>query len=102
MKLSALALLLTAAARAADPAGSCAAPEARQFNFWIGEWDVQVNGIVVARSSIQSIASGCIILENWMPFGAGEGKSLRATILTCLAFTWLNPHVYLDTVVLLG
>jgi L-lysine exporter family protein LysE/ArgO len=22
--------------------------------------------------------------------------------LTCLAFTWLNPHVYLDTVVLLG
>lgn len=24
------------------------------------------------------------------------------TALTCLAFTWLNPHVYLDTVVLLG
>ncbi|MCG2842581.1 LysE family transporter [Sandaracinobacter sp. RS1-74] len=22
--------------------------------------------------------------------------------LTCLAFTWLNPHVYLDTVLLLG
>ncbi|MGR3495516.1 LysE/ArgO family amino acid transporter [Citreimonas sp.] len=34
---------------------------------------------------------------------AGEGtQSLRAAILTCLAFTWLNPHVYLDTVVLLG
>ncbi|WP_296247153.1 LysE/ArgO family amino acid transporter [uncultured Stenotrophomonas sp.] len=28
--------------------------------------------------------------------------SLKATLLTCLAFTWLNPHVYLDTVVLLG
>lgn len=28
--------------------------------------------------------------------------SLSATITTCLAFTWLNPHVYLDTVVLLG
>lgn len=28
--------------------------------------------------------------------------SLKATVLTCLAFTWLNPHVYLDTVVLLG
>ncbi len=24
------------------------------------------------------------------------------SVLTCLAFTWLNPHVYLDTVVLLG
>ncbi|WP_417722270.1 LysE/ArgO family amino acid transporter [Salipiger sp.] len=28
--------------------------------------------------------------------------SLRKVVLTCLAFTWLNPHVYLDTVVLLG
>jgi L-lysine exporter family protein LysE/ArgO len=28
--------------------------------------------------------------------------SLGATLLTCLALTWLNPHVYLDTVVLLG
>ncbi len=28
--------------------------------------------------------------------------SLRAALLTCLALTWLNPHVYLDTVVLLG
>lgn len=33
--------------------------------------------------------------------GAGAG-SLRAALLTCLALTWLNPHVYLDTVVLLG
>jgi L-lysine exporter family protein LysE/ArgO len=29
-------------------------------------------------------------------------KSLHATLLHCLAFTWLNPHVYLDTVVLVG
>jgi len=28
--------------------------------------------------------------------------SARAALLTCLAFTFLNPHVYLDTVVLLG
>lgn len=32
----------------------------------------------------------------------GGGRGLRTTVLTCLAFTWLNPHVYLDTVVLLG
>ena len=31
--------------------------------------------------------------------GAG---SWRRALATCLAFTWLNPHVYLDTVVLLG
>jgi len=28
--------------------------------------------------------------------------TLGATLLACLAFTFLNPHVYLDTVVLLG
>jgi len=28
--------------------------------------------------------------------------TLRATLLTCLALTFLNPHVYLDTVLLLG
>jgi L-lysine exporter family protein LysE/ArgO len=33
---------------------------------------------------------------------ASAAGSLRKAILTCLAFTWLNPHVYLDTVVLLG
>lgn len=31
-----------------------------------------------------------------------EKGSLRAAILTCLALTWANPHVYLDTVGLLG
>ncbi|MDU8926607.1 LysE/ArgO family amino acid transporter [Alisedimentitalea sp. MJ-SS2] len=33
----------------------------------------------------------------------GEARhSLRGVALTVLALTWLNPHVYLDTVVLLG
>src|SRR5680860_881782 len=27
---------------------------------------------------------------------------LRAAVLTALAFTWLNPHVYLDTLVFAG
>jgi L-lysine exporter family protein LysE/ArgO len=29
-------------------------------------------------------------------------SGLLAAVLTCLALTWLNPHVYLDTVFLLG
>ena len=35
---------------------------------------------------------------------AGEVKSasFRQTLAMCLALTWLNPHVYLDIVVLLG
>ncbi|WP_194436415.1 LysE/ArgO family amino acid transporter [Vibrio fluminensis] len=35
------------------------------------------------------------------PQGDAQASAWR-TILLCLAFTWLNPHVYLDTVVLLG
>jgi L-lysine exporter family protein LysE/ArgO len=33
-----------------------------------------------------------------------EGKSapLGKVLVTCLIFTWANPHVYLDTVVLIG
>jgi len=30
------------------------------------------------------------------------GASLGVAVATCLAFTFLNPHVYLDTVILLG
>jgi len=33
---------------------------------------------------------------------AGERRPLWPTLLTALALTWLNPHVYLDTVLLLG
>ncbi len=33
---------------------------------------------------------------------AGSTTSRRRAVLTCLALTWLNPHVYLDTVFLLG
>lgn len=31
-----------------------------------------------------------------------EAVPLGAALLTCLTLTWANPHVYLDTVVLLG
>ncbi len=34
--------------------------------------------------------------------GNGVSSGLGASLLTVLALTWLNPHVYLDTVVLIG
>ncbi len=33
---------------------------------------------------------------------ADSAGTLAGALATCLALTWLNPHVYLDTVVLLG
>jgi L-lysine exporter family protein LysE/ArgO len=42
----------------------------------------------------------------WLASGAldtrSAGNGLGATLATTAALTWLNPHVYLDTVVLLG
>ena len=43
----------------------------------------------------------------WRPAALEAGvpavrTTLAAALATCLALTWLNPHVYLDTVVLLG
>lgn len=34
--------------------------------------------------------------------GQGGAGSLKQTVLACLAITYLNPHVYLDTMVLMG
>lgn len=33
---------------------------------------------------------------------ASTDQPLIKAMVTCLAFTWLNPHVYLDTAILLG
>ncbi|MBD3766080.1 MAG: LysE family transporter, partial [Rhodobacterales bacterium] len=33
---------------------------------------------------------------------AGQGAALGPTLATCLTLTWANPHVYLDTLVLVG
>ena len=53
---------------------------------------------------IYSLRSGHSAWTGGNSLRAGEtsATSLRSALLTCLAFTWLNPHVYLDTVVLLG
>jgi hypothetical protein len=51
----------------------------RQFDFWVGEWNVfQTTGMVQtgAHSSIQMISGGCAILENWESPGS-NGKSIN-------------------------
>jgi L-lysine exporter family protein LysE/ArgO len=51
-------------------------------------------GLLAARRALRPAA---------LATGAeGAGAGLAVTLGTCLALTWLNPHVYLDTVVLLG
>jgi L-lysine exporter family protein LysE/ArgO len=49
-----------------------------------------------ARSFLRAIRPGALEPER------GSAGKLSAAIAACLAFTFLNPHVYLDTVLLLG
>ncbi|OKI71243.1 LysE/ArgO family amino acid transporter [Streptomyces sp. MJM1172] len=53
-------------------------------------------GVLAARRVLRPVPGAALTSG-----GASPGSGRRA-VLTCLAMTWLNPHVYLDTVLLLG
>lgn len=75
-------------------------------------------GFVVERAPIvlEIVRWGGVVFLIWYAWSAarramrpetltaGEGgeSSLKRTVLACLAITYLNPHVYLDTMVLMG
>jgi L-lysine exporter family protein LysE/ArgO len=62
---------------------------------WIGGAFLLCYGALAARRVVRP-DGGALRTE-----GEAAG-SVRRAVLTCLAMTWLNPHVYLDTVFLLG
>lgn len=75
-------------------------------------------GFVVERAPLvlEVIRWGGVAFLLWYAWGAarralrpealvaeqGSQAGLRQTVLACLAITYLNPHVYLDTMVLMG
>lgn len=69
------------------------APLALQIVRWAGFAFLVGYAVFAARRALRP--------ESLTASGAVAG-SLGAAIATCLAITWLNPHVYLDTVLLLG
>lgn len=57
---------------------SCAdRPENRQFDFWVGEWNVTTKGKTIATSSVQRIIDGCVIFENYFQGTSYHGKSFN-------------------------
>jgi hypothetical protein len=52
-------------------AGRCDAPAYRQFDFWIGDWDVTSGEQTAGTNSIHPVHGGCALQENWQ--GAGPG-----------------------------
>lgn len=49
----------------------CSAADFRQFDFWVGEWDVSSGGQPAGTNSIRLVHGGCALQETWQ--GAGEG-----------------------------
>jgi len=72
-----LILLLATVLRVVAQKTPCTTdPVYRQFDFWIGEWDVYAkNGKKAGDSKIDLILDSCIILENWKSANASQGVS---------------------------
>lgn len=52
--------------------------EARQFDFWVGNWDVFLpNGQKAGINTVQLFSEGCGLLENWTNTVGGDGKSIN-------------------------
>lgn len=63
----------------AAPARGCTAAEHRQFDFWIGEWDVtNPAGTPAGRNRIEAILGGCALRESWTGAGGSNGTSYNA------------------------
>ncbi len=56
----------------------CADAEHRQFDFWIGEWEVfDPDGVKQGTNRIESILGGCALYESWTGETGSVGHSLN-------------------------
>ena len=62
-----------------EPLKPCTAAEYRQFDFWLGAWDVSspASPGPVSKSRITRIHDGCTVLEQYTTPSAYEGSSLN-------------------------
>ena len=66
----------TPAASSAKPP-PCEAPEHRQFDFWLGRWDVTVSGQAAGTNEITLEEDGCVLHEHWVGSKGGTGQSFN-------------------------
>lgn len=58
---------------------ACAAPEHRQFDFWVGSWTVtdSTGERTLGRNEIRRVAGSCGLHEHWRSAQGGDGMSLN-------------------------
>jgi hypothetical protein len=87
-------------ASAQSPVAPCTRPEHRQFDFWIGEWDVTLpNGSRAGTNRIRAINGGCALQEEWTGARGSTGTSLNA--FDASTSRWHQTWVGSDGLVLL-
>ncbi len=65
-----------AQAQSPEQPKACSASAYRQFDFWLGEWEVRnPNDEVVGSNTIRRILNGCVLHENWTGASGGGGQS---------------------------
>jgi hypothetical protein len=73
-----LAVLLAADQAPPTQAKPCSQPEYRQFDFWVGDWDVATaDGKPAGRNRIEVVEGGCGLQENWTGTG-NTGRSINS------------------------
>ena len=66
---------------------------------WLGAAFLLAYGLLAARRALRGTER---LTADAPESGRSAGGRLVPVVLTVLALTWLNPHVYLDTVLMLG
>lgn len=58
---------------------ACNSPAQRQFDFWLGDWEVRdPDGQLVGRNRIRRVVGGCGLREEWRGKSGLVGTSLNA------------------------
>jgi len=56
----------------------CTAVEHRQFDFWVGRWEVRnPSGTIVGHNRIERAHRDCALIENWTGVGGVTGTSIN-------------------------
>jgi hypothetical protein len=73
----AASLLLAAPLPAQGVPPRCDSPEFRQFDFWVGDWDVTTSGRPAGTNLVTREEDGCVVHEHWKGAKGGTGQSFN-------------------------
>jgi hypothetical protein len=56
----------------------CSGPQYKEFDFWLGEWEVRsAAGQLLGRNRISKRHGGCVVQEEWESAAGGSGSSFN-------------------------